>query len=107
MIALQVCTLSALVQTPARQPLARQQQLLMLRDIAQVKQNLAKAQEVVVVGGVADTNALFASLQQETKELVSNLRRFDEPMIEAQPESSWPRWTSTCGPNSNHGQPHV
>ena len=98
MLALHVCSMSALVQSPARQPLARQQQLLMLRDIAQVKQNLAKAEEVVVAGGVADTASLFASLQLGTKELVSNLRRFDEPMIEAQPESSWPRWTSTLNP---------
>ena len=96
--ALLVCSLSALLPSAPRQPLARQQQLLMLRDIAQVKQNLAKAQEVVIVGGVSDTSTLFASLQQETKELVSNLRRFDEPMIEAQPESSWPRWTSTLNP---------
>ena len=98
MLGLHFCSLSALLQSPARQPLARQQQLLMLRDIAQVKQNLAKAEEVVVAGGVADTASLFASLQQGTKDLVSNLRRFDEPMIEAQPESSWPRWTSTLNP---------
>jgi Ca2+-binding EF-hand superfamily protein len=98
MLGLHVCSMSALLQSPARQPLARQQQLLMLRDIAQVKQNLAKAEEVVVAGGVADTASLFASLQLGTKELVSNLRRFDEPMIEAQPESSWPRWTSTLNP---------
>jgi hypothetical protein len=94
MLGLHFCSLSALLQSPARQPLARQQQLLMLRDIAQVKQNLAKAEEVVVAGGVADTASLFASLQQGTKDLVSNLRRFDEPMIEAQPESS--RLQTTC-----------
>ena len=96
MLGLHVCSLSALLPSSARQP--RQQQLLMLRDIAQVKQNLAKAQEAVVAGGVADTTALFASLTSGTKELASNLRRFDEPMIQAQPESSWPRWTSTLNP---------
>jgi len=96
MLGLHVCSLSALFPSSARQP--RQQQLLMLRDIAQVKQNLAKAQEAVVAGGVTDTTALFAALTSGTKELASNLRRFDEPMIQAQPESSWPRWTSTLNP---------
>ena len=90
------CALSALV----GQPTPRQQQLYMLRDLATVKKNIAKVQEVVVVGGmasgVANTDALYASLQRDTNELVSNLNSFEKPMIEAQPESAWPRWTSTC-----------
>ena len=69
MLGLHMCSLSALLPSSARQ-----QQLLMLRDIAQVKQNLAKVQEAVVAGGVADTTSLFASLQQGTKELVATPR---------------------------------